>query len=71
MALRDWCEWCVNIFANKSERLSRRVQQMDERHREVRHELKNVQAHADYLKSLVEGMREEDAVRFVRRRREE
>jgi hypothetical protein len=59
--------WLLSLFSHRS-RLAARMERLDEHNREVRHDLKNVQAHTDYLRSLVLGMRREDDEREPRRR---
>lgn len=60
--------WLLRLFSRGSSRLADRMQRLEEHNREVKHDLKNVQAHTDYLKALVEGMRHEGDTRRVPRR---
>jgi hypothetical protein len=60
--LRRFWDWCCRVFAG-SHGVAQKIHDLDEQQREVRHDLKNVQARADALARLVEGMREDDTWR--------
>lgn len=53
-----------------SSRATRRVEEVDQQTREIRHDLKNIQARNDALARLVSSMREDDLRRDDRSRRD-
>ncbi len=66
--MERWWERLAHLFrSGKQSGLAAKVERIDEHHREVKHDLNNLIAHTDYLRSLVLGMRDEDARKEPRR----
>lgn len=66
--MERWWERLARLFrSGKPSELSAKVEKIDEHHREVRHDLRNIRAHTDYLRSLVLAMRDEGDRKETRR----
>lgn len=57
----SFCHHLKRLFRPTRKALVEKVQQLEQQNREVKHDLRNIQARADALKQLIMGMRNEDA----------
>lgn len=54
--------WFERIFRPDRE-ISKRIERLDQRNRELRHDINNARAHTSALERLISQMREDDAWR--------
>lgn len=59
------CSWLEKVF-RPDRRVSERIEQLDQRNRELRHDINNIRASASALERLVAKMREDDTWRTGR-----
>lgn len=65
MAAVGWLNYLRGLFHHShTDKVAEHLEQIDQRHREVRHDLKNVQTRTDALARLIESMREEEHPRW-------
>ena len=65
MATVGWVTYLRGLFHHShTDKVTEHLEQIDQRNREVRHDLKNVQTRTDALARLIESMREEERPRW-------
>jgi hypothetical protein len=61
VAAAEWLSYLRGLFHHwHTDKVAEHIERIDQRNREVRHDLNNIQARTDALARLVESMREEE-----------